>query len=1021
MKNLNTKAALIAVIAILQVSTFTTYAQSFGRNKPSYKKFKFEVARSPHFEIHHYLKNDTMINYFTGWAEEWYHMHQRIFKDTFRIKNPIILYAYHADFQQTNAISSIISEGTGGVTESLKQRVIMPFAPTLYQTDHVLGHELVHAFQYNKLLRSDSVDYSINNLPLWMVEGMAEYLSIGSVDPNTSMWMRDAILNKKFPTIDDLGNPSEYFPYRYGQALWAFIGKTWGDTIIMPLFEKTAQWGLDVAIDSVFHFNTKTLSAMWKIATENHYKQFMKDSTYTLAGNKIISEKNGSSTNISPSLSPDGKYLAFFSDKSIFTLDLFIADARTGKILKKVSSLTRNSEIDDFSYIESGGTWSPDSKKFVFVVYSGGRNKLSIVDGETGKTELIEIKEVSSFSNPEWSPDGRYVVFTGLNEGVGDLYLYDFETGKAEKLTNDLYSNIHPSWSPDSKYIVYSTETICPGQSRKYCFNLTLLNIETGESKVIDVFPIADNLNPRFSKDGRFIYFLSDADGFRNLYKYDLQTDRVYRLTEYLTGITGITLFSPAISTDRENGLIAYTHYYNKNYEIYVANENDFTPVEVDKYEVNFDAGTLPVLKHLSVNIVDSALCNRFPAIALPVDSIEVLPYRPKLQLDYISNAIGVGISTGPSFNRTDMAGSVYMLFSDMIGDHQLFTSLALNGEIYDFGGQVAYINQANKMKWGAAVSHIPYRSGNMFWITDTLQIEKEKVIVDNLVLDYIRMFEDNVSAFMYYPFSQTRRVEGGISASWYSYRIDRYHNYFDALGYPIGGSREKRPSPSGTNFQTAYLAYVTDNSYFGMTAPLVGHRARYQIERYFGNINLYNILLDHRRYYFSKPVGFAFRLYHNGLYGSASEIEKASPMYLGYPWLVRGYEDISIYGGTSGTAGYNSFNVSHLAGSRIAVINAELRFPFSGPKVLAPIKSNIFLTDFNLFFDGGLAWNKGDKIAMKWQTSDFDERIPVFSAGASFRINLFGYLVIEPYYAIPFQNGGFSNGMFGINFVPGW
>jgi len=112
-----------------------------------------------------------------------------------------------------------------------------------------------------------------------------------------------------------------------------------------------------------------------------------------------------------------------------------------------------------------------------------------------------------------------------------------------------LYSNIHPSWSPDSKYIVYSTETICPGQSRKYCFNLTLLNIETGESKVIDVFPIADNLNPRFSKDGRFIYFLSDADGFRNLYKYDLQTDRVYRLTEYLTGISGITLFSPAIST----------------------------------------------------------------------------------------------------------------------------------------------------------------------------------------------------------------------------------------------------------------------------------------------------------------------------------------------------------------------------------------------------------------------------------------------------------------------------------------
>jgi len=72
--------------------------------------------------------------------------------------------------------------------------------------------------------------------------------------------------------------------------------------------------------------------------------------------------------------------LLFFRTRVFFTLDLFIADARTGKIIKKFSSLTRNSEIDDFSFIESGGTWSPDSKKFAFVVYSKGRNKLAVVD-----------------------------------------------------------------------------------------------------------------------------------------------------------------------------------------------------------------------------------------------------------------------------------------------------------------------------------------------------------------------------------------------------------------------------------------------------------------------------------------------------------------------------------------------------------------------------------------------------------------------------------------------------------------
>lgn len=1022
MKKIIIKPVIIAFQIILMLFPTAAKAQYFGRNKPSYQTFKYQIKQTPHFEIHHYLTNDTVMKYFAGWTEEWYRLHQLIFKDTFKTRNPLILYANHADFQQTNAISSIISEGTGGVTESLKNRVILPFAPTLYQTDHVLGHELVHAFQYHKLLKPDSANhYNINNLPLWMVEGMAEYLSIGSVDANTSMWMRDALIQKKFPSINDLNNTSEYFPYRYGQALWAFIGKTWGDSIILPLFEKTAQYGLDGAIDSLFHFNEKTLSGMWRTAMENHYGKLMKDTTYQVIGKQIISKKNAGSTNVSPSLSPDGKYIAFFSEKNVFTLDLYLADTQSGKIIKKLSSVNRSQEIDDFSFIESGGTWSPDSKQYAFVVYSKGRQKLAIVDVRKAKMRLLEIKGLNSFSNPEWSPDGKYIVVTGLVDGIGDLYLYDIKTGKTEKLTHDLFSNIHPSWSSDGKKIVYSTEYLCGAGSKKFAFHINVLDLETREIKTLDVFPKADNLNPRFSNDNRYVYFLSDADGFRNLYKYDLNTDQVSRLTQYMTGISGITTFSPAISTDRQNDLIAYTYYFNGNYEIYTASAAEFKEEKVNSNQVNFDAATLPLLHHLSVNIVDSSLYNRPAVLALSVDSIKNLPYRPKLQLDYISNSVGVGISTGPSYNTTDMAGSIYMIFSDMVGNHQIYSSLSLNGEIYDFGGQVAYLNQGKKIKWGASLSHIPYRSGNMFWTIDTLKINNTDYIFDNLVLDYIRMFEDNISLFSYYPLSQTRRFEGGISASWYSYRIDRYNNYYDAVGYYVGGNRKKLPAPDGISFQTANIAYVEDDSYFGMTSPLQGHRARYQIERYFGNINLYNALIDYRKYYFTKPVGFAFRLYHNGLYGKSSQIELASPMYIGYPWLIRGYEQISVYGGADNVAGYSSLNVNNLVGTRMALVNAEVRIPFSGPKVLAPIKSNIFLTDLNLFLDGGLAWNKGDQIKFKWQQSNFNERIPVWSTGISMRINLFGYLVIEPYYAIPFQNGGFKNKVFGINFVPGW
>ena len=212
----------LSVILILSGYLFfgiNADAQYFGRNKPGYRSFKFDVIQTPYFEIYHYLKNDSLLNTLTSWSEQWYLNHQKIFRDTFKTRNPVIFYNNHPDFQQTNTINSLIGTGTGGVTESLKNRVIMPVAPSLSQTDHTLGHELVHAFQYNMFIKEDTtVRMSINNIPLWMVEGMAEYFSIGSVDPNTAMWIRDALLNNRFPTLKKLSDQSEYFPYRYGQS-----------------------------------------------------------------------------------------------------------------------------------------------------------------------------------------------------------------------------------------------------------------------------------------------------------------------------------------------------------------------------------------------------------------------------------------------------------------------------------------------------------------------------------------------------------------------------------------------------------------------------------------------------------------------------------------------------------------------------------------------------------------------------------------------------------------------------------
>ncbi|MFW5699485.1 MAG: basic secretory protein-like protein [Bacteroidota bacterium] len=997
-------------------------AQYFGKNKPGYEVFDFDVYQTPNFELYHYFTDTNQVIDLAKASEQWYAMHYTIFQDTFLKKNPMIFYQDHADFQQTNTTFSNISVGTGGFTEGLKNRVVMPMAPTRGQTDHVLGHEMVHAFQYNMFINDSTLGLrNMQQVPLWMIEGMAEYLSIGSHATQTSMWMRDAVLNDAFPTLEEMTrNPYKYNPYRYGHAFWAFVGKMWGDSIIKPLLIATAKTGLNAALDSLVGFNAESVGNMWKMATLSYYKSLMGDTVDVPVGKKLLFDENAGRMNISPAISPDGKYVAFLSEKDLFSIDLYLADAKTGKILKKLSSTIHESEIDAFNYIESSGTWSPDNQEFAFVVFSKGRNQLALVDVKKGKIKRnISFDELQSLSNPNWSPDGKSIVFSGMKNGNSNIYLYELESEKLIQLTDNPYSNIQPWWSPDGGSIVFVTDRPQHGQNGKstdkFTLNLAIFDLNENSTRVLDIFPGSDNLNPVFDSAGHSIYFLSDRDGFRNLYNVDLNTGKVYQLTSYLTGISGITMLSPALSISKDNHL-TYSHYYNQNFSIYRAPDTLFRWEEVDPLAVDMIASELPPRQHRKENIVDRQLAVR-PRVAMtPQEKFKPVPYRPKFKLDYISNS---GIGFGTSRFGTAMAGSVSAIFSDVVGDNTIFSSLSLNGEIYDFGGQATYFNQKRRINWGASVSHIPYRYGYYSYELDTLTVNEEEVLADNYALHLIRLFETRASLFTFFPISTTRRIEAGVAYARYNYRIDKYNNYYDALGIQFGANREKLPSPDGFSLWHTDVAYVFDNSYFGITSPLEGRRARYSVEKNFGRYTHYTTLFDFRKYFFFKPVGFAFRFYNYSRWNFNDPESRLTPLYVGYPWLVRGYDNVSYQSEQSFSKG--DVAISQLTGTHMQVVNAEIRIPFTGPKRLSLISSKWLLTDLAFFFDAGLAWDKQHQPEFKWRSTSINDRIPVFSAGGSLRINMFGYLVIEPYYAFPFQRADIKNGVFGINFTPGW
>lgn len=350
-------AGVLAAAAVLALPARAT-AQYFGRNKVQYESFDFRTIHTPHFDLLFYPAESVATADAARMAERWYARHSATMHDQFS-RRSIVLYADAPDFQQTNVVGGFISQGTGGVTEGLQSRVVLPFTGVYAEDDHVLGHELVHVFQYDIAGRSKTGMAGIERLPLWLIEGMAEYLSLGRDDPNTAMWLRDAVLRKDFPSIKQLTTDPRYFPYRYGEALWAYIGGRWGDDVIPVLYRAAIERGWEQALTSVLGVSSDSLSRQWRDATAAAYLPATTGrTTADSVGVRLLrpTKSERGDMDVAPALSPDGKYVAFYTSRGLFNIDLYVADAQTGKIVKKLTGPNSDPHFDAINFINSSGS-----------------------------------------------------------------------------------------------------------------------------------------------------------------------------------------------------------------------------------------------------------------------------------------------------------------------------------------------------------------------------------------------------------------------------------------------------------------------------------------------------------------------------------------------------------------------------------------------------------------------------------------------------------------------------------------
>jgi outer membrane protein assembly factor BamA len=336
------------------------------------------------------------------------------------------------------------------------------------------------------------------------------------------------------------------------------------------------------------------------------------------------------------------------------------------------------------------------------------------------------------------------------------------------------------------------------------------------------------------------------------------------------------------------------------------------------------------------------------------------------------------------------------------------------------------YFNQAHRWNWGVVGGQIPYLSGG--FQSGFGQVGNEPAQIDQTIL--FRQTEQSVAGILAYPFNRAQRVEfqGGVTNISFDQVVDTTAVSLNTGALLLNDSTTTSLGDS-LRLASTSAAIVYDTANFGATSPVQGQRYRLEAAPTFGSLQFTSVLADYRRYFM--PASFytiAVRGVHYGRYGAGGDDARLFPMFIGYPNLVRGY-DVSSFdlSDCTPTATSQCPQFDRLLGSRLLVGNIEFRFPLLRPFGASQNMYGPVPVEVAFFADGGVAWNSLHSPSVAQTVLEFPQqphpfalRDGVASAGVTFRVNLFGYLIGQFDFAHPFQRPG-RGWLFQFNLSPGF
>lgn len=954
---MKTKLLLLLLALILCVGL---QGYTFGQNKVNVVSSDWSYIQTMHFDIYFPMGYDDFGRLAALMAEETYYTLRDNLRFPIYSRIPVIFYGSKTEFQSTNIIYPLLTEGVGGFTESLRNRVVIPFEGSYSKLEELLAHELTHA--YVNAIDTDGPGV-LNALrpasfPFWFSEGLPEYLSIGGEDSFNNMFIMDMVVNDRLPRLE---TSEGFYAYRLGESFLTYVASQWGrDKVSEYFFAIRAARSVDEATQKVFGMKFEDLESRWRYQLKREYFPAVQGHGIPMEDyeRRTSSDRDGSYFNYMPRFSPDGQRYVYFSDTGA-RYSVWIAGTYGLSAPRKLVTGESTGSMEEFYYFRATPAWFPDNRSVAFPAKSSSGDVIHILDTDKGRiTRSIHIPRLKAIYELDVSPDGKKIVLSGLEDMRSDLYEYTIATGELRALTNDLYYDAQPRYSPDGKYIVFSTERLLEpaSQRRGYFSNYTgsIFRLDLADLSLTRMSFDAGRCSfPMYDGSGKKLLYISDSGGVTNYRAIDLDTHARATLSSTLCGI-----YSGDISMD--NKYMVMSNYFRGAWDIYMAT----APLD----SLEWEAGSAPEPYISTATIMDSVdlrqldfygkrplkkvkrvnpareFDSRRPVFGEPAeftytaeDSLRLMrdlslddrpnkpagdkpvvkKYRPKFALDSFWGGLAYSSSVGG-------IGYVELGLSDMMGNHGIGINASISGKLAESNVLLTYLYLKHRSDYGVGVY-------NMF---DEI-FYRESIPGPNND-NYYRARERQTGLYLLwrYPFGRFFRVE-------IDQMINQRETGWDVWDWNEDGS-DGTWNPYGEN-ENAWvyspgITFVHDNSLYGSTGPLVGWRGMYMLRANLADKELEYLThyLDLRSYtLFSKRYAFALRAI-----GGISTGD--SPQYFD----LEGYYGVRAYD-------------SDRSGTKKALLSAELRFPFLEYIAMAfPLPITIPNIRGAMFMDIGTVFN---------------------------------------------------------------